>query len=70
MSVGSDSSRCGGNTDGPTEAIFLKPPPFVQVPALFAYGCLLPIAAKQAHWRTAKSRVDDQVRSITVAKVF
>lgn len=52
--------------------MFLKPPPFVRVAALFAYGCLLPFAAKQAHWRTAMSRGwrwDGQHKGLTVAKV-
>lgn len=62
MSVQSDSSGCGGNTDGLT--MFLKPLPFVQVPAVFAYGRLLHSAVKRAHWRTAKSRVDVQVRRV------
>lgn len=61
MSAGSDGGGCGGNTDCPTVHCFLKPPPFVQVPALFAYGCLLPFAAKRAHWKRAKSWVDAQV---------
>lgn len=51
MRAGSDSSGCGGNTDGPT--VFLKPAPFVRFPALLAHGRVLPFAARPAHWRTS-----------------